>query len=52
MQLKTILNRVHPLKSFVYEQARMIDTGKELVSVLFFNRNPGVTSVFNLRTSN
>jgi transposase len=26
MQLKTILNRVHPLKSFVYAKARMIDT--------------------------
>jgi transposase len=25
MQLKTILNRVHPLKSFVYTEARMID---------------------------
>jgi transposase len=26
MQLKTILNRVHPLKSFVYAKARMIDS--------------------------
>jgi transposase len=25
MQLKTILNRVHPLKSFVYEQVRLVE---------------------------
>lgn len=31
MQLKTILNRVHPLKSFVYEQVRLIEESGEPV---------------------
>jgi transposase len=30
MQLKTLLNRVHPLKSFVYSKARILDTDQAL----------------------
>jgi transposase len=30
MQLKTLLNRVHPLKSFVYKQARLTETDGSL----------------------
>jgi transposase len=30
MQLKTLLNRVHPLKSFVYTEARFVDAGQAL----------------------
>ena len=42
MQLKTILNRVHPLKSFVYEQARMIDTsGGPTIEVIIEPRANG-----------
>jgi hypothetical protein len=30
MQLKTLLNRVHPLKSFVYTKARFVDADQAL----------------------